>query len=341
MYGTYPVRLALGCLFGRRVNCRVVCTNTFYAPLIAAVCGRTRGTRVVHLVYDLYPDVLFSAGVVKTHSPFGRTLDWLVRATIRWSDANVFLGPRLLEHAQKRFGPIKNAYVIPVSADNSRFVDSPPSPRPREWVPTLLYSGHMGAMHDVQTLIRFFREESLKDVHVRFQFFGTGAGLSRLRLEVSKRKAAARVCEFEGFLGNQEWISAMKDADVSLITMAAGAEHLVMPSKTFGALAAGQAILGICPRGSDLAELIESLGCGWAIEPGDVSGLRGALKEVVDFPERLIEKRRRSYAAGHGRFSIASAAEHWIEVLSRAEHSSEENQVARPRDPSEVDLECP
>ena len=55
MYGFYPIQLAWTQLVHRKPGIDVVCTNTFYAPLIAAVL-RPRSRRVVHLVYDLYPD---------------------------------------------------------------------------------------------------------------------------------------------------------------------------------------------------------------------------------------------------------------------------------------------
>jgi len=42
--------------------------------------------------------------------------------------------------------------------------------------------------------------------------------------------------------------------------MAPGAEQVVMPSKTYSAMMAGQAVLAIAPEESDLVDLIKTTG---------------------------------------------------------------------------------
>ena len=51
-----------------------------------------------------------------------------------------------------------------------------------------------------------------------------------------------------GGLSQAEWIATMESADVALVTMVPGSETVVMPSKTYSAMMAGQAILAIAPE---------------------------------------------------------------------------------------------
>jgi glycosyltransferase involved in cell wall biosynthesis len=107
----------------------------------------------------------------------------------------------------------------------------------------------------------------------------------------------------------------MQDADVALITVGVGAERVVMPSKTYSAMVAGQAILAICPRHSDLADLIVAHDCGWVIEPGDVDGLRRVLRQIGGNADDLLAKRERSFRAGHEFYDMKPVAKAWLELF--------------------------
>jgi len=77
--------------------------------------------------------------------------------------------------------------------------------------------------------------------------------------------------------------------------MAPGAEQVeqvVMPSKTYSAMMAGQAVLAIAPGESDLVDLIKTAGCGWCVEPGDVDGLAVAVEAIRSDTEGLPGKAR-------------------------------------------------
>jgi colanic acid biosynthesis glycosyl transferase WcaI len=99
---------------------------------------------------------------------------------------------------------------------------------------------------------------------------------------------------------------------LALVTIAPGAERVVMPSKTYSALVAGQAILAICPRKSDLADLVFRHDCGWVVEPGDVAGLTRTLAWMAEKPDELWAKRRNSFEAGHRHYDTGVLAETWM-----------------------------
>ena len=82
----------------------------------------------------------------------------------------------------------------------------------------------------------------------------------------------------------------MESADVALVTMVPGSETVVMPSKTYSAMMAGQAILAIAPEDSDLVDLIKAAECGWWVAPGAVAGLAAALDQISADPEGLLAK---------------------------------------------------
>ena len=88
-----------------------------------------------------------------------------------------------------------------------------------------------------------------------------------------------------------------------------------MPSKTYSALAAGQAILAICPSDSDLANLVRDENCGWVVSPGQSHEFRHALTEIVSNRSLLLLKRENAYRAGQNKFSEKSVAQKWVELF--------------------------
>ena len=118
-----------------------------------------------------------------------------------------------------------------------------------------------------------------------------------------------------GGLDQAAWIATMEAADVALVTMVPGSETVVMPSKTYSAMMAGQAILAIAPEDSDLVDLIKAADCGWFVEPGDVAGLESALAAISADPEGLLGKRERAYQYAHAHLGQNALAKEWARAL--------------------------
>jgi hypothetical protein len=149
-------------------------------------------------------------------------------------------------------------------------------------------------------------------VPVEWAFHATGRGYARLRADCDSRPGIG----WGDALSETSWRIAMRQAHVALVTMARGAERVVMPSKSYSALVAGQAILAICPRASDLADLVRRHECGWAIEPGDVEGLESALGEIASDGPGLLAKRRKAFEAGHRLYDMGPVALQWQALFS-------------------------
>jgi glycosyltransferase involved in cell wall biosynthesis len=295
---------------GARPDVAIVCTNTFYAPRIAEkVAG---GTAIVHWVFDLFPDVLVVGGNLRIGSVGARLLDRLTRATFDQAAANVFLGERLLAHAQTRFGTIPRSVVIPVGCDARPFAGASPVRRQEGEPIRALYCGNMGRMHDVDT-IRDALYAGLPETF-NFSFRGNGAGFRLLQNAVRERNLGDKV-SIGGNLNEAEWVKVMCAADVALVTMKPGAEGVVMPSKTYSALAAGQAVVAICPEASDLADTIRTHDCGWVVVPGDVNRLTRLFTEIVNQPEELLRRRQNAWRAGQQVFDQRALAKVWSAVL--------------------------
>jgi glycosyltransferase involved in cell wall biosynthesis len=356
MYLLYPLQLLVSFSFRRKPCVSVVCSNTFFAPLLAALVT-SRRRPVVHLVYDLFPDVLIHGSAIRAGGMADRGIGLVTRMTFRRCAANVFLGRRLLQYAQSRYGTIPNAVIIPVGADGkpfrkrggmipgpgSRNGDAPGAfPNAAADAPvTVLYCGNMGRMHDVSTLAVVLGGDeerpsspdtatqqpsptasSVAAAPLHFLFHANGFGYAKLKAALGlppdcqsvQLRDRTRVT-FAGGLPEAEWETVMNTADIALVTMAAGAETVVMPSKTYSAMVAGQAILAVCPRQSDLADTVLAHDCGWVVEPGDAEGLRKVLDVITRQPNETQQKRLNAWNAGHSLYDSQALVSQWLAVL--------------------------
>ncbi|RFC50364.1 MAG: Glycosyltransferase involved in cell wall bisynthesis [Verrucomicrobia bacterium] len=313
MYLSYPRQLWHTVRWARRGETFVAVTNPFFLPALAARAARHSGARVVHLVYDLYPDALVFGGGWSWQHPAARFAAWTTRSAIAECAATVYLGQRLRHYAESRYGVAAHTAVIAVGTDTTVFHGCEPKPRGRRLI-RCLYSGHMGKLHDWKTLGAALAEGVPEDVAVEIAADGPGAQALRQHL-AAVAAHDPEALEFAGTRGDANWRTAMLAADVALVTMRPGAEKVVMPSKTYSAMAAGQAILAVCPRESDLADLIAAHDCGWVVEPGDGTGLRRQLSTLRDHPEEILRKRRNAWQAAHAHYSMETVGKQWLELL--------------------------
>jgi glycosyltransferase involved in cell wall biosynthesis len=312
MYAGYPWRLRRTLRAAGAGETFVAVTNPFFLPALAARWAR-RDVRVIQLVYDLYPDALIFGGGWSPDHPAGRLAEKTTRAAIARCAATVYLGDRLRRHAEQRYGVAPRTAVIPVGTDTAVFHGHEPVPRPDAPV-RCLYAGHMGRLHDWETLAGALSLGVPSGTMVEIAAEGPGAAALKKRLAAAAADPAGQLA-FDGTRGEAGWKAAMLRADVALVTMRPGAEKVVMPSKTYSAMAAGQAVLAICPRNSDLADLVAAHDCGWVIEPGDVSGLRNLLARLPRIRAEVLGKRERAWSAAHAHYSMEAVGRQWLELL--------------------------
>ena len=308
-YGVYPWQV-LGRFAGARPDMvGVLSSTTFYAPWLAMLVA-PRKVPLVHWVLDLYPDALEVAGKLDRAGVPARLLRSLMRATFQRAAANVFLGTHLLRHAERSMGAIPRAQVIPVGADGGPFRATPPLPRGKPV--RVLYCGNLGQMHDTETVFAVLAAGLPDGVEV--SFCGNGAGFDALAARLA---GTGRKVSFSGNLPDAQWASAMREADVALVTLRRGAEQVVMPSKAYSAMMAGQAVLAIGVAESDLAELVRTHDAGWLVEPGDATGLRRVLERIAEVPDEVLAKRRNAWQAGHRFYDQSVVSRRWADLFEQ------------------------
>jgi colanic acid biosynthesis glycosyl transferase WcaI len=279
----------------------------------------------VCVVEDIYPDLAVRFGVLKEHSLVRRLWDAVNALVYDRAAAVITLGNRMrvtLEatHARSRgrFLPVR---VIPSWADGTAI-----HPRPKAENPfalehgthdrlTVLYSGNMGLAHDLETVLA--AADALRhDPRFFFLFIGDGGKRTRL-VEIAAAKQLPNV-KFLPYQPVERLPLSLTCADLSVVTMEPAAEGLIIPSKIYGSLAAGQAILGLVGEHTEVADIIRAHACGVRIAPGDVAALVAALRWLADEPESLTAMQRRARECFEQHFRRELALDAYWEVVTSA-----------------------
>ena len=316
-YIFYPIQvvfnLSIDLLKGRSREPIIVSTNTFFVPLIATFFNR----RVIHLVYDLFPEAMIHSGKWTDGQIKVRFFRWIVYLILKRSAMNVFLGKRLKDYVESVHGSLNNSIIIPVGADSSPFEKFPEIINPRI---KILYCGNFGNMHDSETLFEYLKQDSPEGIEFVFHCSGPKRKLLETfrnfqSLTGSKSSSLGDRLMVADSLDYEDWASAMQSAQVALVTMSEGSEEVVMPSKTYSAMMAGQAILAIAPEASDLVDLIKQTECGWWVKPGDIDGLRYSINEIRQDGNALAIRRKNAFKSAHSNFGQDQLAQKWLKLF--------------------------
>jgi hypothetical protein len=313
MYASYPLKLRSEVLSAKPSDIFVAVTNPFFLPALAARSGKRSGARIIQLVYDLYPDALIFGGGWTEGNPLAQFAAKTTRLAVEECAATVYLGERIRRYAEGRYGVAPRTEVIAVGADAAIFHGYEPEIRKTKAI-RCLYSGHMGRLHDWRTLGDALSGGIPDGTIIEIASDGQGTLELKRRLSAISAQNPAQLL-IGGTRGNAEWKTAMLAADIALVTMRKGAEKVVMPSKAYSAMAAGQAILAVCPRESDLADLISLHKCGWTVEPGDAAGLLSKLQGLPAIKDEILEKRRNAWRAAQDCYSMEVTGRQWLRLF--------------------------
>ena len=156
----------------------------------------------------------------------------------------------------------------------------------------VLHAGNLGFYGAWETLVDAAR--LLEGEGVGFIFVGNGASKDR----VAALGNGSRNIRFLPFRPTKDVPFVLAAGDLHLVTVRAGLEGVVVPSKLYGILAAGRPVLAVAHPQSDVARIVAKSGAGIVADPNDpgavAAGIRGLMSDRKKLD--LMAQRARSAA---------------------------------------------
>jgi glycosyltransferase involved in cell wall biosynthesis len=174
----------------------------------------------------------------------------------------------------------------------------------------LLYSGNLGRAHDHTPFLALARRLRGTGIHVAFGVRGNRA--EELAASITPDDSNIHLAPFAP---ESELESRLGAADVHLVSLSGGWSGVVVPSKFFGALAAGRPVLFAGPADSDVARWIRELKVGWVLDPSSLDALAGELVQLAGSPRRRAELQAHCHRVYQSTFSKSVVVEQWDRLL--------------------------
>ena len=313
-YGTAWLRLA------RLVRAGDVVVAKTDPPLIAVVaasiCG-LRQARLVNWVQDVFPEVAERLGFRAASGIPGRILRRLRDGALRRAAVNVALSDGMAAHLM-RSAPAARIVVIHNWSDGSaiRPGSRQDNALRREWqldhAFVVGYSGNLGRAHDFDTILDACeRLQRRKDV----AFLIIGAGPQRARVELDAARRHLRNIQFRPLQRRENLAASLGVPDVHIVSLLPELDGLIMPSKFYGAAAAGRAMIFVGRTDGDIARLVRAHRLGQVVEKGDSAALATAIEALASDPNALRDMGIRARALFEERFDMPEALARWRVLL--------------------------
>lgn len=303
-YASFGIGAVLPVLFGRRPDVIVSMTT----PPLLGVLGwwaQLRGARHYIWEMDLYPDVAVELGVFARDGMLDKLTGWLADLPRKRADGIIALGPCMERRIRQRGIRATPITVVHNWADGAAI-----RPRPFVLDRTLkvFYSGNMGLAHDFDTVI-----PAVASLGSGIVFRFSGGGPRRADLE--RGCAGLPHCSFSGYHSRQDLDRAFGENDVGLVTQRAETVGTVVPSKVYGILAAGRAVIYVGPPDSTVGQMIDEFQVGWRVSNWDSEGLASLLRRLHGDRNLVEVTGRRARAVFEAHFEKTGQVEKILAVF--------------------------
>jgi len=301
----------------------ICCTTPPFIAMVGRVLRLVKGTRFVYWVMDLYPDLPIACGVMRPGSLASRFFESVNRSCLRSADADVVLGRCMADLVRSKGVPEERIRMIGVWSDQEEVKPVPRAENPyrREWEigdrTLIMYSGNFGIGHDVDTFLKAARELR-NDDRIRFAFVGGGKKKDRVE-QFLHEHGLESTCIIAGYQPRERLDELLSAADAHLVSLLAGVEGIMVPSKLFGILAAERPAIFIGVERSEISRVIVENECGVSVRQGDVDALISTIRGYADDPSSCVEageRARRVLVEEHGAVHRLAAWRALLEELA-------------------------
>jgi glycosyltransferase involved in cell wall biosynthesis len=254
--------------------------------LAALWTARRAGARFVFLCEDIFPEVATLLADFQNRAVNG-ALDRINRHLLRSADGIVALGDRMRRRlVEEKGADPARVHIIHNWADCEAIV---PGPKDNAFSRehgladrfVLMHSGNVGLSQNLDVLVEAADRLRSKE---RLTIAIVGDGSRRRELEAMATARGLTNVRFLPYQPKALLHDSFASADVFLVSLKAGIEGFIVPSKVYGILAAGRPYIAATDSSSEPAQIARESGCGLVAAPGDPASLADAIATLYDDP---------------------------------------------------------
>ena len=273
-----------------RADVYVVVSPPLFLGFCAWIATVIKRSRFVFHIQDLQPGAAVGLGMVKSRG-FIRLLYALERFAYQHAAAVSGISDGMMDELQRKGVVARKRIYFPNwlrTAASTVAVRGAFRQRYDISATDLLavYSGNLGRKQGIDVLLDV--AERLKSAPVTLIIAGAGAERDTFTARV--QELSLPNLRLLPLLSDEDYAAMLVDADVGLITQAAGTGQYFFPSKLLSLLQAGLPVATVADADSELARAVVDGGFGINVLPGEAAALASALQQMAadrSFREQL------------------------------------------------------
>lgn len=290
----YLTFMIFGCAEGlalKRVNVALAMTDPPFAGFIAYLMHKLRGIPYIIVLQDLHPDIEIMTGLLKKNI-FIKLWIQFNHLILRNAEHVVVLGGKIKRYLVHHYMlPLEKIEIIPNFSDDENIR---PQSRMNKFIIDkefknkfiIVHSGNMGLNQDLPIIIE---AANIVKENKDLVFVMIGDGAMKEELISNKKKYGLDNVYFLPYQKKEELSYSLSAADVHLVTLQKDLSSFIVPSKTYGIMAAGRPIIACIDADSDVAAMVREAQCGIVIDPGNPQKLADAIQQLFNERDKIVQ----------------------------------------------------
>lgn len=298
----------------------LIASNPPYAGILGIFFQLSKGGKYYFLLQDIFPESAVMSGIMQPSSILFKLFNQLIYLTCKYSKSTIVLSSSMQAFLSRKYPDIKTKIKM---IENWAIEDIPICEKQDNKfaqqhnlaeIFTVLYSGNMGRLHDVETIAA--AAKILKDKPIQFVFIGDGAKTKIIEqtIQIHQLKNILLL----PFQPREILPLSLTACDISLVSLIRGAENIVAPSKLNGMLAAGRGIIAISAPNSYIDQLLKTSGSGINTPPNQPQQLADLILKLSQQSEQVRIMGERARQLYESRYRFERALDEYEKLLFHA-----------------------
>jgi glycosyltransferase involved in cell wall biosynthesis len=257
-------------------------TNPVFLILTLALLKKIKNFHYTLLVYDVFPENLVAAGIIKQSSFFYKVIKKIFDWSYSKVDVLVVIGRDMEEVILKKTNATVKIVLIENWCDYERII--PSNKLKNKLLSDLnlvnkkifLFAGNLGRVQGIENILN--ASMLVKSEDFILLFIGDGVMKQYIQEYITHNKCK-NIIYAGSFPQNEENIF-LNACDVSLISLSESMYGIGVPSKSYYNMAAEKPILYIGDEKSEIARVVSENNIGWVCEPNNDISLANKIDEI-------------------------------------------------------------
>jgi glycosyltransferase involved in cell wall biosynthesis len=309
----------------------IVGTDPILSVTVAIIWKLIRPrTRIAHWCFDLYPEAAIEDGILRQDGWVVTFLKPVLRRAYGCCDLLADIGPCMSDRLQAYEPGGRQVTLTPWALSEPHGALAVDSHERQTIFATsrlaLMYSGNFGRAHSSDLMLELIHRLAPYEARLALSVRGNRAA------DLLKQVASTPHVKIVPFANQSDLDARLSAADIHVVTLRDEWTGTVVPSKFFGALAAGRPVLFAGSPKSAVARWIVKHRVGWVLTE---SSIEEVVTELIDFAADAAARAKmfvHCHATYRLHFSKKSVADQWDGelrgVLGAAEALEKEASIA-------------